>query len=204
MRAELAEAIWRVGGPRLRGDARGNGGPILDMGCGTGGWLATLIDRGVAPDRLHGVDILPARIAAARERMGAADRKGSSVPVNLREADVRQLPFPDHRFDAVLLILVLSSLGHQTDVRRALQEAQRVTRPGGVLVVYEPRHRSPNRYTLHVSPSHVREVLGPVAVHPITVWPPVARRLGPFTSRLYPLLSRRPLATSHALTVRRV
>jgi len=204
MHAELADVIWRAGGRHLTGDA-GATGRVLDAGCGTGQWLVELIQRGVAPGRLHGVDILPERVEAARGRTAAAvEQGGGEAKVELRDSDLRDLPYPDSYFDAVLLIVVLSSLASREDALRALREIKRVTCPGGVVIVYEPRHRSPNRRTLHVPPALVGEILGPVSLQPVTVWPPLARRLGRLTDRLYPRLSGRRSMTSHAVTVHRV
>lgn len=204
IRAELTDAIWRVAGERLSGGEQAQGA-VLDAGCGTGGWLAGLVERGVAPARLHGVDLLRERVAATRERVAAEARRADSDAgaVELRVGDVRALPYSSGRFDVVLLAVVLSSLAGRGDARAALLEARRVTRPGGVVLVYEPRYRSPNRRTVHVPPRFVEAVLGPVEVHRITVWPPLARRLGRLTDPLYPRLRRMPAATSHALTVHR-
>lgn len=199
-RRALTDAILRAGGSRLDVTARSQG-PILDAGCGSGWLLAALLRRGVAADRLHGVDVLAERLDAARKRISAEPTAPDGAAVSLCEADVRRLPYPDGCFDAVLLMLTLSSLANRDDVRRALVEARRVSRPGGVVVVYEPRHRSPNRRTVHVPPRLVAETLGRVEVEPITVWPPLARRLGSLTDTVYPVLSRMRAATSHAIAV---
>ncbi|MCW3066252.1 MAG: hypothetical protein JWN32_3424, partial [Solirubrobacterales bacterium] len=64
IRRELTDAVFE-----LAGDAIAGGGPILDVGCGNGWWLAELAERGVAPGRLRGVELLEARAAAAAERV---------------------------------------------------------------------------------------------------------------------------------------
>src|SRR5436190_2685298 len=66
IRAELLQLVWRAAGGLLDGD-----GHILDAGCGNGFWLRSLIGRGVVPQRLHGVDILPNRLAACRAALPA-------------------------------------------------------------------------------------------------------------------------------------
>jgi SAM-dependent methyltransferase len=51
------------------------------------------------------------------------------------------LPFPDESFDGVAILYVLY---HLSDPRRALAEARRVMRPGGLIAVAAPsRHDSP-------------------------------------------------------------
>ncbi|MCP9488887.1 MAG: methyltransferase domain-containing protein [Solirubrobacteraceae bacterium MAG38_C4-C5] len=113
---------------------------------------------------------------------------------------MRALPFEDARFDLVLLLTVLSSLRGAWDVARALGEAARVTAPGGTVVVWEPRMPTRNRATRLVRVDDVATVLGPgVSSRPITLLPPLARRLGRATPRLYPALARLPPLRSHRL-----
>lgn len=166
-------------------------GPVLDAGCGTGWWLARLAAAGVAPQRLTGVDLLPKRAAEA----------GRRVPrTHAHTADVRELPFDDGRFDLVLLLTVISSLCDVSDVRCALSEAARVTAPGGCVVIWEPRVPTFNRATRLVRQRDVTATLGPgVSSRSITLLPPLARRLGRATPRLYPALARLPPLRSHRL-----
>jgi demethylmenaquinone methyltransferase/2-methoxy-6-polyprenyl-1,4-benzoquinol methylase len=49
-------------------------------------------------------------------------------------ADATRLPFPDGRFDAVFIGYGLRNF---PDLRQALREVQRVTRPGGLLVTLD-------------------------------------------------------------------
>ncbi len=166
-------------------------GPVLDAGCGTGWWLARLATAGVAPQRLTGVDLLPNRVAQA----------GTRAPgTRVRPADVRALPFDDAHFDLVLLFTVASSLQNDTDVRRTLSEAARVTAPGGCVLIWEPRVPTLNRATRLIRTSDVTAVLGAgVSSRPITLLPPLARRLGRATPRLYPKLARLLPLCSHRL-----
>src|SRR5437588_12704571 len=45
---------------------------ILEVGCWTGGTLLEFIAMGAAPERLHGIDLMEAAIAEARQRVPAA------------------------------------------------------------------------------------------------------------------------------------
>ncbi len=70
---------------------------ILDIGCGPGRLLVELARR--FPDaRLTGVDLDPAMLAAARERLMA---EGLDDRVELLVADAVSLPLPDDAFDLV-------------------------------------------------------------------------------------------------------
>jgi SAM-dependent methyltransferase len=166
-------------------------GPVLDAGCGTGWWLGRLADAGAASGRLTGVDLLPERAAAAAKGAPGA---------TLRTADIRTLPFADGHFELVFLLTVLSSLHDACDVRRALTEAARVTAPGGRVVIWEPRVPTLNRATRLVHEREVSAALRPNgSSRSITLLPPLARRLGRTTPRLYPALARLPPLRSHRL-----
>ncbi|HEY6066720.1 MAG TPA: class I SAM-dependent methyltransferase [Thermoanaerobaculia bacterium] len=95
---------------------------ILDAGCGTGGLLANL--RSTA--WRAGVEISSRGIALARTRGRTA----------LVQASVAALPFADGTFDAVVSIDVLCHAG--VEERLAVEEAARILRPGGRLLVQVP------------------------------------------------------------------
>lgn len=97
---------------------------LLDVGCGPGTITADLARR-VAPGRVVAVDNAPAVLALARA--AAAD---AGVAVEVREADVYDLPFADGSFDVVHAHQVLQ---HLSDPVAALVEMGRVCRPGGLV-----------------------------------------------------------------------
>lgn len=90
----------------------------LDLGCGTGLLAEWLAGRGTP--RLFGLDLSHEMLLHARGRGLAA----------LVEGDLERLPFRDARFDAVL---AFTSIGIAGPRDRALLEAARVLRPGGLL-----------------------------------------------------------------------
>jgi SAM-dependent methyltransferase len=118
--ADLAEAHNR---PLFEAvlDAAGAGPGIrlLDVGCGSGLALVLAQERGATTS---GLDISPALLAIARDRLPGAD---------LREGDMEELPFEDASFDATTGVNAFQFAG---DPRHALREAARVTRPGGRVV----------------------------------------------------------------------
>ena len=102
------------------------GARILDVGCGVGTYVRRF--REYSYD-VHGVDVDPERVAeAARE-----------LP-HVRCAPAESLPYPDDHFDLVFLNEVIE---HVDDDRRAIEEACRVTRPGGHVVVFAPNRLFP-------------------------------------------------------------
>ncbi|MDQ3855401.1 MAG: class I SAM-dependent methyltransferase [Chloroflexota bacterium] len=88
----------------------------------------------LGPERVVGVDIDADRIMEARGRAGAASG------VEFHESPSEALPFQDGEFDGVLLNEVLE---HVSDEIRTLQEAYRVLRPGGCLVIMSPNRWFP-------------------------------------------------------------
>jgi ubiquinone/menaquinone biosynthesis C-methylase UbiE len=97
---------------------------LLDVGCGPG-TITVDLARLVAPGRVVGVD----RAADVVEKAaGLASQQG--VAIELRDADVYALPFPDASFDVVHAHQVLQ---HLADPVGALVEMRRVLRPGGLL-----------------------------------------------------------------------
>ena len=98
---------------------------ILDVGCG-GGFLSAQLAEAAAWGELVGIDIEPSQVDMATET--AARR--SVANAQFQVGDARDLPFGNGSFDAVHFGGVLLHIG---DVDRALEEARRVLRPGGLI-----------------------------------------------------------------------
>jgi ubiquinone/menaquinone biosynthesis C-methylase UbiE len=167
-------------------------GAILDDGCGTGWWLRSLAGSGVDPERLHGIDIQPERVAKAREAVPGAE---------IAVGDARNVRFPDESFSVVLQLTLLSSLGSHRAIREAVGEGLRVLVPGGLLLIYEPRVPNPlNRNTVLIRDSDLDAAgVTPNEQISLTVVPAVARRLGRRTQERYERLARLPFLRTHRL-----
>jgi SAM-dependent methyltransferase len=118
-----------VGRPRL--------GPLLDLGCGTGSFLAAV--GGEVPCAC-GVDIALRWLLVARKRL---DEEGLGH-VGLVCACAEDLPVEGATFEAIVAGDVIEHVGDQA---ATLGEAHRVLRPGGRLFM-----ASPNRYSLAPEP----------------------------------------------------
>ena len=104
---------------------------VLLVGCGTGADFEFLPPQA----RCVAVDLTPAMLRRAAAKV--EDRQ-----IRLAEMDAMDLSVPDNTFDKAILHHILAVV---PDPVRALQEAERVTRPGGYLVVLDKFWNRPRR-----------------------------------------------------------
>jgi SAM-dependent methyltransferase len=123
---ENARTLGRRDVPFWRNLALHVGGPVLELGCGTGRISLPLAKAGVD---LVGIDRSWPMLARARTRIRRAkiaDR------LQLVRGDIRFLPFAVPTFEMVMAPYgVLQSLLRERDLAATLQEVRRVLRPGG-------------------------------------------------------------------------
>ena len=111
------------------------GDTVLDLACGTGLNFSRLMERLGNDGRIVGVDLTRAMLQRAQ---GRADGQGWQR-VALIEGDAANLPLANDSCDAVLCSYGMVII---PNYRRALEEAVRVLRPGGRLVLLEPQRGS--------------------------------------------------------------
>ena len=99
---------------------------VLDVGCGTGFPLVELAHRLGPRARLLGVDPWAAVLARAQAKCRAQD----AANVLLVQGVAERLPLGDAVVD---LVVSNNGLNNVQDLRKALRECARVTRPGGRL-----------------------------------------------------------------------
>ena len=104
-----------------------DGTKVLDAPCGSGRHANRLSTRGC---RVVGIDNDPICLERARERASA-----TGVEVDYVEADLRDLPFEDGRFDALFNWRTSFGFFDEEGNRRQLREFARVLRPGGRLAM---------------------------------------------------------------------
>ena len=93
---------------------------VLDIGCGTGGFMKRLRERYT---RVVGLDL---------SWLGLTHTRSRGFPSVLM-ADANHLPFPDNCFDLVVCIDVLEE--KQVDTVRLLGEIRRVSKPEGFVLL---------------------------------------------------------------------
>lgn len=107
---------------------------VLDVGCGTGGWLIETAKAYPNMSHLVGVDVSKRMIDYARAQ---AEAQHVSDRMEFRVMDaLRMLEFPDHSFDLVNQRLGASFL-RTWEWPKILSEYRRVSQPDGVIRVTE-------------------------------------------------------------------
>ena len=120
----------------LRGDER-----ILDLGCGRGAVLL-LAAQHLTTGRAVGIDLWrradqSGDSAEATRRNAVAE--GVADRVELHTGDMTALPFADNSFDVVVSSLAIHNIRGNAGREKAVDEAVRVLRPGGRLLIADVR-----------------------------------------------------------------
>jgi|SRR5882724_10222142 len=168
---------------------------VLDVGCGAGGRLAAFEGLGARPEHLFGVDLIPARIHAARQ---------NHPQLNFEVVNAETLPFADGGFDLVAVFTVFTSILNRQMAANVSREIGRVLASGGGVIWYDFRLSNPwNRHVRGVSRRQIQKLFPGFQMNltTISLLPPLARRLGRLTRRLYPPLARVPFLRSHHLGI---
>lgn len=103
---------------------------LLDLGCGPGTISVGLAAR-IPGGKVVGIDFGESQIEEAKANAAAAETQNLEFQV----ASCYELPFPDSSFDRVFSHALME---HLKDPDKALAEALRVLRPGGVIGLCSP------------------------------------------------------------------
>jgi len=115
---------------------------VLDVGCGRGLMLVGAATR-LTTGRATGIDIWQAEDLSGNRPeapLENARREGVADRVGVQTADMRQIPFPDATFDAVVSCSAIHNLYAAPDRAKAIREIARVLKPGGHAVIDDIRH----------------------------------------------------------------
>jgi SAM-dependent methyltransferase len=174
-----------------------SGKRVLEIGSGAGGNLASLERFGARRADLYGIDLRPEAVQAAR----------STFPgIHFSPGNGEALEFADRTFDLILLFIVFSSILDDGVASRVAAEAVRVLRPGGAVLWYDIRYANPMNRRVRPIKRHQLDAWFPGLdrrTRTITLLPQIARRLGPLTGLLSPVLTAVPPLRTHYLCLMR-
>lgn len=165
---------------------------VLDVGCGGGYWLRRMLDWGVSPANLCGIDLLPDRVERARTHLPAA--------ADVRLADAQVIPWPDDYFQIVTQFVMFSSV-LDAEVRAAIaREMIRVKAPDGCILWYDFHVDNPRNPDVKGMRRGEIERLFPghqLRMRRVNLAPPLARALLPRYRVLYNASGWLPWARTH-------
>lgn len=178
-------------------DAAGLSGSIsqlraLDFGCGNGRWMARLMSWGLRESNLAGVDIRDAAVRAARELLPGC---------GIDRSEDGEIPRPDGSFDVCFVNLVFTSIIDDARRAQAATELQRVTRPGGVILVLDFRFNNPSnpnvrRVTVKALQGLMRQCTL-ITSRSLVLAPPLASVVAPRARWLAAALESLPFLRTH-------
>lgn len=169
---------------------------ILEVGCGTGYWLREFIKWGAKPHNIVGLDLLPHRVAVAREL--------SPEAVQIECGGAQALGFENAKFDVVLQSTVFSSVLEPKMKHQMAAEMLRVVKKDGIIIWYDYHMNNP--WNPNVRGVKKREIakLFPdclIDLRRITLAPPLVRKLVPSTLMACELLERFKIFNTHYLGI---
>lgn len=168
---------------------------ILDIGCGTGGWLRDFIQWGARPENLYGIDLLEDRIEEARK---------ISPNINFICGNAEKLDFPDNNFDIVLQATCFTSIFDLEMKKNIAKEMLRTLKDEGIILWYDFRYNNPkNPDVKGIEIKEIRELFPNCQYdfNLITLAPPLVRRLAPQNWLLCEILGKIPLLRTHYLVI---
>jgi SAM-dependent methyltransferase len=153
----------------LDGVTLGANAEALEIGCGVGRLLLPLSKRVAVA---HGVDISPVMVRKSKEFCGSAP----NVRTEITDGTLSHLP--DTSLDFVFSFIVFQHIPERKPIRRYVEEAARVLRPGGVFRFqvdgrwwWKHGRRGPDTYEgVKFSPEQVHELLAGTSLSLADEW----------------------------------
>lgn len=156
---------------------------VLDVGCGTGSSILSLLRLGFDPANMAGIDLENERIEVARRQAPSVD---------FRAGDARELGYADQTFDLVLESTMFVLMTDEIAAKAIASEMIRVTKKGGYVMLVDWRYGKPGSSTYRgLSKARVASLFDVgratkvIAVEKGALVPPVGRFLSSRLPGLY-------------------
>jgi ubiquinone/menaquinone biosynthesis C-methylase UbiE len=187
---ELIRFLSKQGLNSLQGKA------ILEVGCGSGYWIRKFLELGATPESLVGIDLLDWRIDVARRICPGS--------VRLERGNAERLEFSDRSFDMIAQFVVFSSILDANVKRRIASEMLRVLKEDGFIIWYDFFLDNPrNRDVKGLNKSEIRRLFPGcrIQLRRITLAPPLARLMAPYSWVSCHLLEKLKVFNTHYLGI---
>jgi SAM-dependent methyltransferase len=165
---------------------------ILELGCGSGGVLLESLSFGATARKLHGSELLFDRILMSHSTLSN---------LLLTCADGQNLPYATHSFELAMQFTVFSSVLDDDVKIRLAHELLRVIKPTGMILWYDFWLNPTNLQTRGIRPAEIRRLFPNCTYEydKITLAPPLARRIVPFSWSLALMLESLKIFNTHYL-----
>jgi demethylphylloquinol methyltransferase len=146
--------IWKE--MAIKWSGANTGDTCIDLCCGSGDLALGLARRVGKTGQVYGVDFSPNLLATAQER---SQQQYPQPAVSWIEADVLNLPFEDHQFDAATMGYGLRNV---KDIPRSLKEIHRVLKPDAKAAILD-FHRPNNQQLRAFQQWYLNSIVVPMA-----------------------------------------
>jgi ubiquinone/menaquinone biosynthesis C-methylase UbiE len=168
---------------------------ILELGAAAGNLVPMLESNGAKRENIKCVDI----------RLNKLEQGKKQFPeVDFREMDAGKLDFSDSTFDVITVFTLFSSILDREYRLKIACEILRTLKPNGFILYYDIRYNNPfNKNVIGIGLKDLDELFPNVKkiVKPITLLPPLSRKLGVSTTYLYNILSNISFLKTNYLTL---
>jgi SAM-dependent methyltransferase len=172
---------------------------IFEAGSSDGHNLRQFVQWGARPENVAGIDLDADRVNYS---------KAYSPAIRVHHGNATDIPELDASYDITVAFSLLSRLPNEETASKVASELFRITRPGGVILLYEPKRANAvkRQQRIHsVDGDDIRRWFPrcPMRMRSLTLSPLLARLSGRFAPWLYgPLVALPPLRT-HLLCILR-
>jgi len=189
-RERLLARVFQKAGYRTLSEVR-----VFEAGSGGGYNLRQCVQWGANPADLAGIDIDTDAVDYSRAH-------SPNIRVHLGSAE--KLPEADRAFDVCLAFTLFSSIHDEEVAEQIASEMFRVTRPGGLIVIYDMRRDNPRNPAVHaVDGDDIRRWFPKCRARTrhLTLVPPFTRRMARVAPFLYGPLALLPPLRTHSLHI---